>query len=62
MRREGFERFFKNRTRQVRAVAVEGNNAALVAHCEVRKYRRKACRKALTLLCNYVRSVTGQTS
>jgi hypothetical protein len=32
MRREGFERFFKNRRRQVRTVAVEGNNAALVAH------------------------------
>ena len=46
----------------MRAVAVESNDAALVALCEMRKYGRKACRKALTLLCNYARSVTGQTS
>jgi hypothetical protein len=62
MCRERFERVLQNRTWQVWAVTVEGNNASLVTLCEVRKYRGKACRKAFTLLCNYARSLTCQAS
>src|SRR5689334_11279281 len=48
-----FERVFENRTGQMGAVAVEGNNTSLVISCEVRKYRSKPCSKALTFLRNY---------
>ena len=51
-----FERVFENRTRQMWAVAVEGNGASLMLFREVRKHRSKACSKALTLLGNYARS------
>src|SRR5207244_13190468 len=59
---QSFERVFENRTWQVRAVAVEGNNAALVTCCELRKYRSEACSKAFTLLGNYTRSLTCHAS
>jgi hypothetical protein len=55
-----FERVFENRTWQVWAVAVEGNNASLVALCEVRKYRRKARSKTFTFLGNYARFAACQ--
>ena len=62
MLREDREGFLENRPRQMRAVAVEGYDAASVALCEVRKHRRKTCRKALTLLCHYARSLTSGMS
>jgi len=62
MCRERFERVLQNRTWQMWAVAVEGNNASLVTLCEVRKYRRKARSKAFIRLGNYARSLTCQTS
>jgi hypothetical protein len=48
-----FERVLENRTRQVRAVAVEGNDAAVMTLCEVRKYRGEARGKAFAFLRNY---------
>jgi hypothetical protein len=50
-----FERVFENRTRQVWAVTVEGNDESLMTFCEVRKHGRKACSKTFTLLRNYAR-------
>src|ERR1700731_4512719 len=50
-----FERVFQNTTRQVWAVAVEGNGASLMTFCEVRKHRREACSKTFTFLRNYAR-------
>src|ERR1700694_253616 len=50
---QGFERFFKNRTRQVWAVAVEGNGASLMVSREVRKHGNEACGKTFTFLGNY---------
>src|SRR5271156_3881714 len=49
---ERLERARKNRSRQMRAVAVESNHALLAtcSCCEVRKQRGEACRKALALL------------
>src|ERR1700688_1819098 len=53
-----FERVFENRTRQVWAVAVEGNHASLMmTFREVRKHRSEARGKAFTFLCNYARFV-----
>src|SRR5437899_12551039 len=40
---QSFERVFENKTRQVWAVAVEGNGASLMTLCEVRKHRSEAC-------------------
>ena len=52
-----FERVFENRTRQVWAVAVEGNDASLMTFSmivrEVRKHRSEACGKTFTFLRNY---------
>ena len=45
-----FERLFENRRRQVRAVAVERNDAALMMICEVGKYGSEACSKTFSLL------------
>ena len=50
---QGFERAFENRTRQVRAVAVEGNGASWMTFREVRKHRSKACSETFTSLRNY---------
>ena len=50
---QGFERVFENRTRQVRAVAVEGNGASWMTFREVRKHRSEACSKTFTSLRNY---------
>ncbi len=50
-----FERVFENRTRQVWAVAVEGDDASLMTFCEVRKHRSKAGGKTFAFLRNYVR-------
>src|SRR6202035_1950837 len=55
-----FERVFENRTWQVWAVAVEGNNASLMTLCKVRKHRSEACNKAFTFLRNYARFVAYQ--
>src|ERR1700719_375489 len=65
-----FERVFQNRTRQVWAVAVEGNNASLMGvplmvflfmiGREVRKHRSEACGKTLTFLRNYARFIACQ--
>src|ERR1700758_2515670 len=55
-----FERVFENRTRQVWAVAVEGNGASLMTLCEVRKHRSEPCSKTLTFLRNYARFVACQ--
>jgi hypothetical protein len=55
-----FERVFENRTRQVWAVAVEGNNPLLVAFREVRKHRSEACSKTFTSLGNYAHISAGQ--
>src|ERR1700736_1609571 len=52
-----FERVFENRTRQVWAVAVEGNGASLTTFCEVGKHRSEACGKTFTFLRNYARFV-----
>src|ERR1700738_5235567 len=48
-----FERVFDNGTRQVWAVAVEGNGTSLMTFCEVRKHRSEACSKTFTLLRNH---------
>ena len=55
-----FERVFENRTRQVWAVAVEGNDASLMIFCEVRKHRSEACGKTFTFLRNYAHFVACQ--
>ena len=55
MRGQRFERIFENRTRQVWAIAVEGNHASLLTFREVRKHRNEACSKALPFLRNYAR-------
>ena len=55
-----FERVFENRTRQVWAVAVEGNDASLMTFREVRKHRSEACSKTFTFLRNYVYFVACQ--
>ena len=55
-----FERVFENRTRQVWAVAVEGNGASMVNSWEVCEHRREACGKTFTCLRNYARLVTCQ--
>jgi hypothetical protein len=57
---QGFERVFENRTREVRAVTVEGNGASLMASREVRKYRSEACGKTFAFLRNDARFVTCQ--
>jgi hypothetical protein len=49
---QGFERVFENRTRQMWAVAVEGNDTSLVFCCEVRKYRSKPRSQTLAFLRN----------
>src|SRR6202047_3535249 len=55
-----FERVFENRTRQVWAVAVEGNGASLMVFREVRKHRSEACSKSFTFLRNYARLTACQ--
>src|SRR5882724_350332 len=55
-----FERVFENRTRKMRAIAVEGNGASLMTFCEVRKHRSEACGKTFTFLRNYHRFVACQ--
>src|SRR6266700_4261089 len=55
-----FERVFENRTRQVWAVAVEGNGASLMTFCEVRKHRSEAGSKTFTFLSNYAHFPAGQ--
>src|SRR5580693_7044427 len=55
MRGQCFERVFENRTRQVWAIAVEGNHASMLTFCEVRKHRSEACSKTFTFLRNYAR-------
>src|SRR5208282_867629 len=47
---ERLERAPKNRSRQMRAVAVEGNDAFPASRSEVCKHRGQACRKALPFL------------
>src|ERR1700751_1086867 len=49
---QGFESIFENRTRQVWAVAVEGNGASLMTF-EVRKHRSEAGSKTFPFLRNY---------
>src|SRR5207248_9408386 len=51
-----FERLFENRRRQVRAVAVERNDAALMMICEVGKYGSEACSKTFPFLPSHVPS------
>ena len=55
-----FECLFENRTRQMWAVAVEGNDAPLMIFCKVRKHRSEACCKAFPFLRNYARVVACQ--
>src|SRR5579872_3771755 len=65
MRGQRFERVFENRTREVWAVAVEGNDASSVCIrskcirsmtlCEVRKHRSEACGQAFPFLRNHGR-------
>jgi len=55
-----FERVFENRTWQVWAVAVEGNDASLMTLREVSKHRSEACGQTFTLLCNHARFVSCQ--
>src|ERR1700682_4497114 len=62
MRGQHLECVFEHGTRQVWAVAVEGNGASLMIFREVRKQRSKACSKPLTLLSNDAPSVPCQTS
>jgi hypothetical protein len=50
-----FESIFEDRTRQVWAIAVEGNDAALMTFGEMRKHRSKACRKTFSFLRNDAR-------
>ena len=50
-----FERVFENRTRQVWAIAVEGDGASLAVIRKVRKHRGEACGKTFTFLGNYAR-------
>src|ERR1700742_954999 len=47
------ERVFENCTRQMWAVAVEGNDASLTTFCEVGKHRSEAGGKTFTFLRNY---------
>jgi hypothetical protein len=54
MHGQNFESIFENRTRQMWAVTIEGNDASLVVSREVRKYGREACGKAFTSLGNHV--------
>src|SRR5438105_3423803 len=60
MHGQRFERVFENRTRQVRAVAVEGNGESLMAFCEVPKHRSEPCSKTFAFLRNYVRFTACQ--
>src|SRR6266478_3336159 len=55
-----FERVFENRTRQMWAVAVEGNGASLTTLREMRKHRSEARSYTFTFLCNYARCVACQ--
>src|SRR2546423_6251092 len=55
-----FERVFENRTRQVWAVAVEGNGASLMTFCEVCEHRGEPSGKTFTFLGNYPHFVTCQ--
>src|SRR5207253_4286868 len=57
-----FERVFENRTRQVWAVAVEGNGASLMTFCEVRKHRSEGGSKALTRLRDDAHRIAPQAS
>jgi len=55
-----FECTFKNRTRQVWAIAVEGNNASLATFSEVCKHGTEACDETLTALRDYAHFATCQ--
>ena len=55
-----FERVFENRTRQVWAVAVEGNGASLMTLREVRKHRRESGSQTFTFLRNDARFAACQ--
>ena len=55
-----FECVFENRTRQVWAVAVEGNGASLMTLCEVRKHRRESGSQTFTFLRNHARFAACQ--
>src|SRR5271154_5507445 len=57
---QGFERVFENGTRQMWAIAVEGNNASLTTVCEVRKDRSEACGQTLTFLRNNAHFTAGE--
>ena len=57
---ERLERVFKNRRRQMRTVAVEGNDALVANGCKVRECRVEACRKALSFLAQYARHTWRQ--
>src|SRR5581483_10267524 len=65
VRGQRFERAFENRTRQVWAVAVKGDDASLMIFSlmigrEVRKHRSEACSKTFTFLRNDARLVACQ--
>ena len=62
VRGERLERALKNRSRQMRAVAVEGNDALLARRCEVCKHRGQACRKALSFLRHDTHPVCAPTA
>jgi hypothetical protein len=55
-----FERAFENRTREVWAIAVEGDDASLMTCCEVRKDGSETCGQTFTFLRNYARFVACQ--
>src|SRR2546423_1140072 len=57
VRGQRFERSVESRTRQVWAVAVEGDDASLRAIREVRKHRSQACSKTFPLLRHHARSL-----
>src|SRR6202051_1477163 len=57
---ERLERALKNRSRQMRAVAVEGNDPFASTLCEVCKHRSQTCGEALSFLRNYARSIACQ--
>ena len=57
---ERLERVFKNRRRQMRDVAVEGDDALVANGRKVRKCRVEARREALSFLAQYARHTGSQ--
>src|SRR5262249_172650 len=55
-----FERVLENRTRQVRAVAVESNSPSLMVSCEMRKHGRQPCSKTLAALRHHTHFLARQ--